>query len=92
MYEQVSAVIEQQVRPKLKDHYGDIELISVEEGVVSVRLLGACSGCPSAKFTLEDVVLAELQAEIPEIKEVVLVQEVGQDLMDLAKKILNKRL
>lgn len=92
MYDQVSEVIDQYVRPKLKEHYGDIQLISVEDNVVSVKLLGACSGCPSAKFTLEDVVLTELKAVIPEITEVVLVQEVGQDLMDLAKKILNKHL
>ncbi|QXM06368.1 NifU family protein [Crassaminicella indica] len=90
MFDKVNAVINQIIRPKLKEHYGDIELVKVKEGVVEVKLLGACSGCPSAKFTLEDIVLHDLQKEIPEVKEVVLVTEVSQDLIDMAKKILNK--
>jgi len=90
MFKKVSDVIDARVKPKLLEHYGDIQLISVEDGVVSVKLLGACSGCPSAKFTIEDVVLAGIREELPEITEVVLIQEVGQDLLDMAKKILNK--
>lgn len=90
MFKKVSDVIDARVKPKLLEHYGDIQLISVEDGVVSVKLLGACSGCPSAKFTIEDVVLAGIREELPEITEVVMIQEVGQDLLDMAKKILNK--
>lgn len=90
MFKKVQDVIDTRVKPKLLEHYGDIELISVEGDVVSVKLLGACSGCPSARFTIEDVVLAGIREELPEIKEVILVQEVSQDLLDMAKKILNK--
>lgn len=90
MFEKVNEVIRTKVKPHLYEHYGDIELVSVEEGVVKVKLLGACKGCPSAKFTIEDVVETALKAEIPEIKEVVLVNEISQDLIDMAKKILNK--
>ncbi|MCT4606950.1 MAG: NifU family protein [Marinisporobacter sp.] len=90
MLNRVNEVIDKIIRPKLKEHYGDIELVEVKAGIVKVKFLGACSGCPSAKFTLEDIVLRDLQEEIPEVKEVLLVTEVSQDLIDMAKKILNK--
>ena len=89
MFDQVNQVIKEKVRPKLLNHYGDIELIKIENGVVDVKLLGACSGCPSAKFTIEEIVQAEIQKEIPEIKKVELVHEVSKDLLDMAKKMLN---
>ncbi|MFZ5969876.1 MAG: NifU family protein [Bacillota bacterium] len=90
MFEKVNEVMNKKIRPKLAQHYGDIKLIKVEDGIAEVKLLGACSGCPSAKITLEEIVLADLQAEIPDIKEVALVTEVSQDLIDMAKKILGK--
>jgi len=89
MFRKVSNVINKKIRPKLERHYGDIKLIKVEDGIVEVKLLGACSGCPSAKITLEEIVLADLQSEIDEVKEVVLVTEVSQELIDIAKKMLN---
>ncbi|QEK12512.1 NifU family protein [Crassaminicella thermophila] len=90
MFDKVNEVIQKKIRPKLAMHFGDIELVKVEDGVVEVKLLGACSGCPSARFTLEDIVLTDLQEEIPEVKEVALVSEVSQELIDMAKKILKK--
>ncbi|WZL74487.1 NifU family protein [Clostridiaceae bacterium 35-E11] len=91
MFDKVNEVLKKKVRPHLYEHYGDIKLVAVEEGVVQVKLLGACKGCPSAKITIEEVVATALKNEIPEVKEVVLVNEVSQDLIDMAKKILNKK-
>ncbi|WP_129596007.1 NifU family protein [Anaerophilus nitritogenes] len=90
MFEEVQKIIEIKIRPKLMNHYGDIELIAVKDQVVEVKFLGACSGCPSAKITLEEIVLVDLKKEIPTIKEVHLVHEMSQELIDMAKKILNK--
>ncbi|MGG7076697.1 NifU family protein [Clostridium sardiniense] len=90
MYDRVNSIINEKVRPALKEHNGDIELIDVKEGVVTVKLLGQCSGCPSAKFTLEHVVQTTLQNEVPEIKEVIATHEVSEELLDMARKILNK--
>jgi Fe-S cluster biogenesis protein NfuA len=91
MFNKVKNVIEKSVQPKLQEHYGDIELLRVrEDGVVEVKLLGACRGCPSAQITIEEVVEAILKNEIPEIKKVVLVNEVSEELLDMAKKILNR--
>lgn len=70
------------------DHYGDLELLRVENGIVTVKLLGACRGCPSAKATLEEIVLAGIQEELPEIREVALYDETSEELLEMARKIL----
>lgn len=61
-----------QVRPALQRDGGDIELVSVEEnGVVKVRLKGACGACPMSTMTLKMGVEKYLKQQIPEVKEVV---------------------
>lgn len=89
MKEQVAQIIEEKVKPVLAHHNGAIELVGVKDNMVEVKLLGACSGCPSAKATLEEVVLATIQEEIPEIQEVALVTEISDDLISMARSILN---
>jgi len=61
------------VRPVLMADGGNVELIEVEDGVVKVRLTGACSGCPMSQMTLKLGIERHLKKEIPEIKEVVAV-------------------
>lgn len=65
----------QQVRPSLQADGGDIELVSVDEesGVVSVRLTGACKGCPHAAMTLKMGVERFIKERIAEVQEVVAV-------------------
>jgi Fe-S cluster biogenesis protein NfuA len=65
---QVRAVIER-IRPALHMDGGDIEIISVEEPNLTVRLVGACHGCPSAAYTLYQGVYGELKRAIPEFGE-----------------------
>jgi Fe-S cluster biogenesis protein NfuA len=72
MREKVEKAIEE-LRPFLKADGGNIELIDVQEGVVKVRLLGACGSCPMSQLTLKRGVEARLKAQIPEVKEVVAV-------------------
>ena len=64
------------IRPLLQADGGDIELVSADEsaGVVSVRLQGACRGCPSAQMTLKMGVERRLKEKVPEVKEVVSVE------------------
>ena len=69
--ERVKQVIEE-VRPALKDHGGDVELVDVDaDGVVHVRLLGACVGCPSSSMTLTLGIERSLKNQIPEVTGVV---------------------
>lgn len=68
MKEQVQEVIDE-IRPNLQADGGDIELVDVTpEGVVKVRLRGACSGCPGAVYTLKNGVERVLKTRIPQVK------------------------
>ncbi|MGA2955827.1 MAG: NifU family protein [Thermodesulfobacteriota bacterium] len=73
MKEKVQKVIDE-IRPALQADGGNIELVEVQEdGVVKVKLLGACGSCPMSQLTLKRGVEARLKAKIPEVKEVVAV-------------------
>ena len=63
-----------QVRPAVQLDGGDLELISVEDGVVTVRMFGACEGCPLTPVTLRAGIERILKEAVPEIKEVVAVE------------------
>ncbi len=69
MEEKIIEVIEE-MRPYLNSDGGDIEFIKYEDGIVYVKLTGACSGCVHRNETITNVILNLLQEEIPEIKEV----------------------
>ena len=69
MEEQVREAIDK-IRPLLQRDGGDIELISVEEGIVKVRLQGACAGCPMSQMTLKSVVEKAIKEAVPEVKSV----------------------
>lgn len=85
----IKNILEEDVRPALLAHEGDVELLSYEDGIVKVKLHGKCSGCPSAYLTTEELIAAKVKAKMAEVKDVVLVQEVSQDLLDFAHRILN---
>ena len=72
MKDKVEAVINE-IRPFLQADGGDIELVGIEDGVVQVRLKGACAGCPGAQMTLRLGVERKLKEMVPEVKEVVAV-------------------
>lgn len=58
------------IRPMLQADGGDVEFVSVEGGVVKVRLKGACAGCPMSQMTLKQGIEKLLKKEIPEVKSV----------------------
>jgi Fe-S cluster biogenesis protein NfuA len=67
MRENVEKVL-QKIRPSLQADGGDIELIDIQDGVVKVKLTGACSGCPMSQMTLKMGVERALKEEVPEVK------------------------
>ncbi len=73
MLEKVKGVIEKEVRPALAMEGGNIELVSVDDGMVKVKLSGACAGCCMSQYTLVNFVEATLKEKIPEVKGVVAV-------------------
>jgi len=60
----------EKIRPMLQRDGGDIELVEVKDGVVKVRLTGACKGCPMSQMTLKQGVEKMLLKEVPGLKEV----------------------
>ncbi len=68
MIARIKEIIEAQIRPSLKAHGGDIELVAVEDGIVKVKLRGACSGCPSSAITLYHGVQQILMESMPDVK------------------------
>lgn len=69
MREEVEKAIEK-VRPFLQKDGGDIELVDIVDGIVKVRLKGACMGCPMSQITLKEGVGRALKKDVPEIKSV----------------------
>lgn len=73
MVRKIQEVLEQ-IRPNIQMDGGDIEFVSYEDGVVSIRLLGACVGCPASIYTLKLGVEEALKEHISDIREVVAVE------------------
>ncbi len=73
MKEKVQKVLDE-IRPALQADGGNVELIDVsDDGIVKVRLVGACAGCAMAQMTLKMGIEKRLKSAIPRIKEVVAV-------------------
>ena len=75
MSENIKEKIEEslnKIRPSLQMDGGDVELVDFDEatGVVKVNMVGMCSGCPMAAYTLKGGIEAQLMEDIPEVKEV----------------------
>jgi Fe-S cluster biogenesis protein NfuA len=66
---EVEKVLES-IRPALQADGGDVELVDIDGGVVKVRLMGACGGCPMATMTLKGGIEAALKERIPAVERV----------------------
>ena len=87
--ERIEAVLDEKVRPSLRAHGGEIQVDRLEDGVLYVKLLGQCAGCPSADLTNETLVEAELVKALPElVKKVSVIQTVSDELWEQAKRLL----
>lgn len=69
MKEQVQEVLNK-LRPFLQRDGGDVELVDIEDGIVKVRLTGACGTCPSSTITLKAGIERALLEEVPGVKEI----------------------
>ena len=85
----IEAVLDEKVRPSLRAHGGELEIDRLEDGVLSIKLLGQCAGCPSADLTTENLVEMELKNALPDlVRQVVAVQTVSDELWEQAKRLL----
>jgi len=69
MKEKIKTVMDK-IRPMLQADGGDVEFVDYIDGVVKVRLQGACSGCPMSQMTIKNGIEKLMKKEIPEIKSV----------------------
>ena len=72
--ESIKTIIEDvltKIRPGLRAHKGDAELVSVQDGRVEIKLKGACDGCAMSAFTFGMMVDSEIKKRAPEVKEIV---------------------
>ena len=81
--------IRNRIQPVIRSHRGDVEYLGCENGVVSVRLTGACAGCPSADITTRLMIRDMLKERFPWIKDVALDDKVDEDMMAFARKLLH---
>ena len=89
MKEVIQSIIQEKIRPGLQEHQGDIELVEVtSDGIVKVRLTGACSSCPGSQQTLSDFVESTLIAECPEVRGVEAITGVSDALIQEALELL----
>lgn len=58
------------IRQYLQADGGDVEFVEEKDGIVKVRLTGACGGCPMSQMTLKNVVEEMIKKDVPEVKEV----------------------
>ena len=71
MEEKVRKALDQ-VRPSLQADGGDVDFVEMtDDGIVKVRLVGSCAGCPMSQMTLKQGIERYLKSQIPEVKEVV---------------------
>lgn len=73
LIDQIKEVIENDVRPTLQADGGDIEFVDFEDGIVKVKLYGACAHCPSSLMHLHGEVEEMLKEKVPEIEGIELV-------------------
>jgi len=59
------------IRPTLRADGGDVQLVEVKDGIVKVKLTGACGGCPMATMTLKNAVEKVIKEQVPGIKQVI---------------------
>lgn len=72
--QQIEEVLEQ-IRPNIQMDGGEIEFVRYEDGIVYVRLLGACVGCPASMYTLKLGVEEALRERLSEVREVLAVED-----------------
>ncbi len=69
MEEKIKQILES-IRPALQADGGDVEFIDYNNGIVTVRLKGACGTCPMSIMTLKQGIEARIRSQIPEVKSV----------------------
>ena len=90
MTAKLEQLLDELVRPALRAHGGDVALVGYENGVLRLRMLGQCAGCPAANMTNETLIEGQLMPLLPELKEVILVHTVDDSLLAQARAMMQR--
>ena len=90
MTAKLEQLLDELVRPALRAHGGDVALVGYENGILRLRMLGQCAGCPAANMTNETLIEGQLMPLLPELKEVVLVHTVNDSLLAEARTLMTR--
>ena len=88
--QKIQQTLEEKVNPILSAHFGGALLVNYEDNVAVVKMTGACATCPSARFTIEEIVKGIVMENCEEVRNVVLDDSVSDELLKTAKKLMNK--
>ncbi|MCK5779958.1 MAG: NifU family protein [Psychrilyobacter sp.] len=87
----IEKILKEKVRPILNEHRGDIKIISYKSNILTIKLIGSCSGCSEATATTEHIVKKIILEENIGVLDVILDTGVSDDLMDMARQLLSKK-
>lgn len=88
MREKIEAILDSKVRPSIKAHGGDVYVMGITNGIVTVKLTGQCQDCPSASLSTRYMIKECLMTEFPEVKDVEIDNRVAPELLRQARKLL----
>ena len=71
MHQKVQKIIEK-VRPYIQMHGGDVEIVEIKDGVVKLKVSGACAHCSLSYMTYNEMVGGLIKSEVPEVKEIII--------------------
>lgn len=83
---EITSVVDEKIRPRLREHGGDISIIDYKDKILRLEMKGMCRNCPSAMMTIEDTVKAALDGLV---EDVYVVSNIDDALLNYAKNILN---
>ena len=86
--EKIQKILDDDINVKLILHGGGASLTSFEDGVAKIKFTGACAACMSQTDTFDDVVKTALINGVPEVKDVMVDDNVSDELLDFARQIL----
>lgn len=91
MWGQIEQVLDEHVRPALREHCGEVKVTRIEMGTVYVRLLGQCASCASVYYTVDELLERVLKEYVPGVERVLLDDSIDVELYQYAKQLLNKQ-
>ncbi len=91
MCPEIEDILDQYVRPTLRGHGGELEVIGFDQGVVRFKLKGRCAGCPAADLTTEELIQSALVEHVQGVTQAVLVQDISDELLEQARAVIRSR-